>query len=75
MSQNDIQVELDKVRPHLQNDGGDVQIVRFDGSSNILYVELQGACKGCPHSQMTIKNGIERYLKSIFPDLVAVEAA
>ena len=53
---------LNLIRPSLQADGGDVQLVDvFD--DGVVSVELQGACKGCPMSQMTLSNGVERILK------------
>lgn len=62
---------LDKIRPSLQADGGDVELVEVvDG---VVKVRLKGACAGCPMSQMTLKNGIEKYLKREIPDVVAVE--
>jgi Fe-S cluster biogenesis protein NfuA len=63
---------LNEIRPSLQADGGDVEFVAFD--NNILKVRLTGACKGCPMSQMTLKQGIERYIQKKFPD-VTVESA
>ena len=53
---------LKEVRPSLQADGGDVELVEVT-DEGIVKVELQGACAGCPMSQMTLKNGIERKLK------------
>jgi Fe-S cluster biogenesis protein NfuA len=64
---------LETIRPYLQRDGGDVEYVDYT-EDNILKVRLLGHCAGCPHSQMTIKGGIERILREDFPDLVAVEA-
>lgn len=62
---------LDKIRPSLQADGGDVELVAVvDG---IVKVRLKGACAGCPMSQMTLKNGIEKLLKREIPEVVAVE--
>ena len=52
---------LDKIRPSLQADGGDVELV--DVIDGVVTVRLQGACHGCPMSQITLKNGIERLLK------------
>ncbi len=68
-----VQAALDKVRPMLQADGGDVELV--DVKDGIVTVRLQGACGGCPMSQMTLKNGIERILKQEIPEIVAVESA
>ncbi len=67
-----IEKALDKIRPALQRDGGDVELVEVvDG---VVRVRLTGACGGCPMSQMTLKNGIERVLKQEVPDVVAVES-
>jgi Fe-S cluster biogenesis protein NfuA len=62
---------LDKIRPSLQADGGDVELV--DIVDGIVKVRLKGACAGCPMSQMTLKNGIEKLLKREIPAVVAVE--
>ncbi len=64
---------LNKVRPQLQADGGDVELVEVT-DENIVKVRLQGACKGCPMSQMTLKNGIERVLKQEIPEVKSVES-
>ena len=56
----------------LQRDGGDVELVEVD--NGVVKVRLTGACKGCPMSQMTLKNGIERLLKQEVPGLTTVEA-
>ena len=63
---------LNDVRPSLQADGGDVELV--DVENNIVKVRLKGACAGCPMSQMTLKQGIERYLKKLVPEIVSVES-
>jgi Fe-S cluster biogenesis protein NfuA len=68
-----IEAALQKVRPMLQADGGDVELV--DVQEGIVTVRLRGACGGCPMSQMTLKNGIERILKQEVPGVVAVESA
>jgi Fe-S cluster biogenesis protein NfuA len=64
---------LDKIRPSLQADGGDVELV--DVENGIVKVKLKGACAGCPMSQMTLKNGIERLLKNEIPEIKSVESA
>jgi Fe-S cluster biogenesis protein NfuA len=61
---------LEKIRPMLQRDGGDVELVEV--KEGIVTVRLKGACAGCPMSQMTIKNGVERLLKQAVPEVVAV---
>ncbi len=67
-----VEKALAKIRPMLQRDGGDVELVEVN--DGIVKVRLTGACKGCPMSQMTLKNGIERLLKQEVPGLTAVEA-
>jgi Fe-S cluster biogenesis protein NfuA len=66
---------LEKIRPSLQADGGDVELVSVDTESGVVTVRLQGACAGCPMSQMTLRNGIERILKQQVPEVKAVEPA
>jgi len=58
-----VQAAIDKIRPMLQADGGDVELVAVDEDSGTVSVRLKGACAGCPMSRMTLKNGIERMLK------------
>lgn len=61
---------LNKIRPALQADGGDVELVEVvDG---VVSVRLKGACGGCPMSQMTLKMGIERLLKKEIPEIKSV---
>jgi Fe-S cluster biogenesis protein NfuA len=67
-----VEKALAKIRPMLQRDGGDVELVEVD--QGVVKVRLTGACKGCPMSQMTLKNGIERLLKQEVPGLTTVEA-
>lgn len=66
-----VQAVIDKIRPSLQADGGDVELVEVDNGT--VKVRLQGACKGCPMSQMTLKNGIEKILKQEIPEVERVE--
>jgi Fe-S cluster biogenesis protein NfuA len=66
-----IQAVIDKIRPMLQADGGDVELV--DVVDGVVTVKLQGACAGCPMSQITLKNGIERFLKKEIPEVKSVE--
>jgi Fe-S cluster biogenesis protein NfuA len=63
---------LDTIRPSLQADGGDVELVTVE-DSGVVKVRLQGACHGCPHAQMTVKEVIERCLKEQIPEVTAVE--
>jgi Fe-S cluster biogenesis protein NfuA len=69
-----VQKALDQIRPMLQADGGDVELVDIE-ENGIVKVRLQGACAGCPMSQMTLRNGIERILKQQVPEVKGVEPA
>jgi Fe-S cluster biogenesis protein NfuA len=62
---------LDQIRPSLNADGGDVELV--DVVDGVVTVRLKGHCAGCPMSQMTLKNGIERLLKEQIPEVKSVE--
>jgi Fe-S cluster biogenesis protein NfuA len=68
-----IKEALEQIRPFLQRDGGDVQFVDFT-EDGIVKVQLEGHCAGCPHAQMTVKNGIESFLKEQFAEVTSVEA-
>jgi Fe-S cluster biogenesis protein NfuA len=59
---------INQIRPNLQADGGDVELVEV-GEDGIVKVRLTGACKGCPMSQMTLKMGIEKFLKKEVPEV------
>ncbi len=63
---------LEEVRPRLQVDGGDIELV--DVVDGVVKVRLTGACAGCPMSQMTLKLGVENYLKKKVPSVKSVEA-
>ena len=67
-----IQNILVQVRPYLAADGGGVEFVDLTDDMVVL-VELTGACGSCPHSTITLKNGIEKTIKSILPEIKAVE--
>lgn len=69
-----VQKVLDKIRPTLQADGGDVELVEVT-DDNVVKVRLQGACQGCPMSQITLKNGIERIILKEIPEIKSVESA
>lgn len=64
---------LEDVRPALQRDGGDVELVEVS-EEGVVKVRLTGACHGCPMAQMTLQMGIERYLKQQVPEVTTVEA-
>lgn len=68
-----VQAVLDKVRPMLQSDGGDVELV--DVVDGVVKVRLKGACGGCPMATMTLKNGIEKALKAEVPEVKEVVQA
>ncbi len=63
---------LSKIRPNLQADGGDVELVNV--KAGVVTVRLKGACGGCPMATMTLKNGIERALKEEIPEVKQVVA-
>ncbi|HOV84750.1 MAG TPA: NifU family protein [Syntrophobacteraceae bacterium] len=67
-----VEQALEKIRPMLQRDGGNVELVGVDGT--VVKVRLQGACHGCPMSQMTLKAGIERIIKQEVPGVSEVVA-
>ena len=69
----EVQAALDLVRPQLQADGGDAEIVDIS-EDGVVRLRLKGACGGCPMSQMTLKMGIERLLKEKVPTVKSVEA-
>jgi len=73
MQEEKVKKLLDAIRPGIQMDGGDVEFVEI--KNNIVYVRLLGACGGCPMAQLTLKEGIERYIKKEMPEIEAVEAA
>ena len=67
-----VQEVLNKVRPMLQRDGGDAELVDVT-EDGIVKVKLTGACGGCPMSTMTLKMGIEKQLKQELPEVKSVE--
>ena len=68
-----VEKALKKIRPLLQADGGDVELVEVT-KDKVVKVKLTGACGGCPMAQMTLKAGIERVLKEEVPEIKSVEA-
>jgi len=68
-----IEAALNKIRPTLQADGGNVELVDVT-SDGVVKVKLVGACGGCPMSQMTLKSGIEKVLKQEVPEVKEVVA-
>ena len=70
-----VQVEqaLDRIRPYLQRDGGDIKLIDIT-EDGVVKVQLTGACHGCPMSQMTLKQGVERALMKEVPGIKEVQA-
>ncbi|MFH1487347.1 MAG: NifU family protein [Pseudomonadota bacterium] len=66
-----VETALNKVRPSLQADGGDVELIDVD-EEGVVKVKLRGSCAGCPMSQMTLKMGIEKILKQNVPEVTRV---
>lgn len=69
-----VEAVLAKIRPAIQADGGDVELVGIS-EDNVVTVRLTGACVGCPMSELTLKGGIERILKHEIPEVASVESA
>jgi len=65
---------LDSIRPAIQADGGDVELLAYREEEGVVEVRLLGACESCPISMMTLKEGIERRLKGSIPGIVEVTA-
>ena len=68
---DEVQKIIDRIRPNLQADGGDVELIDV-GDDGVVKVRLVGACHGCPMAQMTLKNGIEKSLKQEIPAVKSV---
>ena len=66
-----IRAKLEEMRGMLQADGGDLEVVEVDGS--LVKLRLKGACGGCPHATMTIKQGLERALKEAVDESIVIE--
>lgn len=71
---NKIKKTLAEIRPYLQRDGGDVELVDFDSVTGVLKIRLKGACVGCPMAHITVQEGIGRYLKKQIPAIKKIEA-
>lgn len=67
----EVEKALESIRPALQVDGGDIELVNV-GKDGIVQVRLTGACGGCPMSQMTLKIGVEKTLKKMVPQVTSV---
>ena len=73
MDQAKVQTSLNAIRPALQADGGDVELVEIT-PEGVVKVRLKGACGCCSMSQMTLKSGIERFLKEAHPEIKEVQS-
>jgi len=67
-----VEKALEKLRPYLQADGGDIELVEV--KDGIVKVKLLGACKGCPMAQMTLQQGVEKVVKKEVPEVKSVVA-
>jgi len=67
-----VQKAIDEIRPQLQADDGDIELISVEKGT--VKVKLQGHCAGCPMSAMTLKQGVERIIKSRVPEIVKVES-
>ncbi|NEP84705.1 MAG: NifU family protein [Okeania sp. SIO3B3] len=72
LTPENVEIVLDELRPYLMADGGNVELVEIDGA--VVNLKLQGACSSCPSSTMTLKMGIERKLREVIPEIVAVNS-
>lgn len=69
-----IESALESIRPALQSDGGDVELVGYDEADGVVRIRLVGACGPCPISSMTVKQGIERRVRAVVPEVTGVQA-
>lgn len=67
-----VKAVIDEIRPMLQGDGGDIEFVEMDGTT--VKVRLRGACHGCPHAAITIKQGVEARIREVVPEVTEVIA-
>lgn len=67
-----VEKALESIRPHLQADGGDIELISVE--NGVVKVRLQGACSGCPMSQMTMAHGVETAIKKAVPEVKKVIA-
>jgi Fe-S cluster biogenesis protein NfuA len=67
-----VQKIIEELKPNIQLDGGDIEFVSYNEDEKIVYIELKGACVGCPMSSITLKQGIEYMVKQELPEVVEV---
>ncbi len=71
MLKEKVQKAIQDVRPSLQADGGDIELISVS-DDGLVKVRLKGACGSCPMATMTLKNGVENYLKKVIPEVTSV---
>ena len=71
-NEENVRAEIEKIRPLLQQDGGDIELVGLDGG--IVNVRLKGSCSGCAFATMTLQFSVEKALRQSFPDMEKVES-
>ncbi len=69
-----VEKAIEEIRPYLQADGGDIELTGIDEDKGVVRVRLKGACHGCPGAKMTLKLGVEQFLKKRIPEVKWVEA-
>jgi len=69
-----IQAVLNTIRPHIQGDGGDIELVAVNADTGKVSIRFKGACRGCPMAAITLKMGVERHLKEQIPEVTEVES-
>lgn len=69
-----VQKVLEKIRPYIQSDGGDISLIDVSEETGIVKVKLHGACGGCPSASATLKGGVERMIKAEIPEIKEVVA-
>ncbi len=67
-----VKATIEEIRPMLQGDGGDIEFVSLEGT--VVKVRLQGACSGCPHAAITMKQGVEARICQVVPEITEVIA-
>jgi Fe-S cluster biogenesis protein NfuA len=70
---NKVKAVIDQIKPYLEADGGSISFVELT-EDNVVNVELHGACRSCPMSLMTLKNGVETAMQKAIPEIKSVEA-
>ena len=69
-----VQDAIDGIRPMLQADGGDIELIDVNEATGVVKVALRGACSGCPHAAATLKHGVEARIRELVPEVKSVVA-